>query len=115
MAADTLEEGEWSIAASALTVKVSSGEQMIAMTFGPEQRRLMQQALETSVGRSLRLSVTPGAAKKRRAPRGIAVSRSGKRARQGGATSRGAANDGKIRRASCAPCSTAINRKNQEL
>ncbi len=36
---------------------------MIAMTFGPEQRHLMQQAAETSAGRSLRLSVAPGAAK----------------------------------------------------
>jgi DNA polymerase-3 subunit gamma/tau len=63
MAADTLEEGEWSIAASGVTVKVSSGEQMIAIAFGPEQRRLMQQALESCGGGSLRLSVTPGAAK----------------------------------------------------
>ena len=63
MAADTLEEGAWSIAASGVTVKVSSGEQMIAITFGPEQRRLMQQALESCGGASLRLSVTSGAAK----------------------------------------------------
>ena len=63
MAADTLEKGEWSATASTLTVKVSSGEQMIALTFGPEQRQLMQQALESSAGRSLRFSVIPGASK----------------------------------------------------
>ncbi len=63
MAADALEEGEWSVTASGLTVKVSSGEQMIAVTFGPEQRHLMQQAVEASLGRALRLSLIPGAAK----------------------------------------------------
>ncbi len=63
MAADSLEEGEWSIAASGVTVKVSSSEQMIAIAFGPEQRRLMQQALESCGGGSLRLSVTPGSVK----------------------------------------------------
>ena len=60
MASDTLEKGEWSLQANAVTVKVSGGEQMIALTFGPEQRRLLQQALESSAGPSLRLSVTPG-------------------------------------------------------
>jgi DNA polymerase-3 subunit gamma/tau len=68
MAADALEVGEWSVAASGLTVKVSSSEQMIAMTFGPEQRRLMQQAVETALGRAMRLSVLPGAAKNAAAP-----------------------------------------------
>jgi len=63
MAAGSLETGEWSATASTLAVKVSSGEQMIALTFGPEQRRLMQQALDSSVGRSLRLLILPGAAK----------------------------------------------------
>jgi DNA polymerase-3 subunit gamma/tau len=72
MAADTLEEGEWSIAASGVTVKVSSSEQMIAVAFGPEQRRLMQQALESCGGASLRLSVTPGAAKNGAAKSGAA-------------------------------------------
>jgi DNA polymerase-3 subunit gamma/tau len=64
MAADALEEGEWSVTASGVTVKVSGSEQLIAMTFGPEQHRLMQQAAETSAGRPLRISITPGAAKK---------------------------------------------------
>jgi DNA polymerase-3 subunit gamma/tau len=68
MAADALEVGEWSVTASGLTVKVSSSEQMIAMTFGPEQRRLMQQGVETALGRALRLSVIPGAAKNAAAP-----------------------------------------------
>ena len=63
MAADTLENGEWSLKANAVTVKVSSGDQMIALTFGPEQRRLLQQALESSAGPSLRFAVTPGGAK----------------------------------------------------
>jgi DNA polymerase-3 subunit gamma/tau len=63
MAADMLETGEWSVTASGLTVKVSSSEQMIAMTFGPEQRQLMQRAVETSAGRAQRVSVIPGAAK----------------------------------------------------
>jgi hypothetical protein len=64
MAASTLEEGEWSVTSSTLTIKVSSGEQMIVMTFGPEQRRVIQQTLEQSLGRSLRLSVISGAAKR---------------------------------------------------
>jgi DNA polymerase-3 subunit gamma/tau len=72
MAADALEEGEWSVTAYGLTVKVSSGEQMIAITFGPEQRHLMQQAVETCLGRSMRLSLLPGAAKNAPTP---AVSR----------------------------------------
>jgi DNA polymerase-3 subunit gamma/tau len=63
MAADSLETGEWGITAYGLTVKVASGEQMIAMTFGPEQRQLMQQAVEASAGRSLRLSVVSGGTK----------------------------------------------------
>jgi hypothetical protein len=33
------------------------------MTFGPEQHQLMQQAVEASAGRSLRLSVVSGGAK----------------------------------------------------
>ena len=57
-----------SVTASGLTVKVSSGEQLIAMTFGPEQRHLMQQAVETSLGHSVRLSVIPGAAKNTSTP-----------------------------------------------
>jgi DNA polymerase-3 subunit gamma/tau len=72
MAADALENGEWFVTAYGLTVKVSSGEQMIAITFGPEQRHLMQQAVETSLGRSMRLSLLPGAAKNAPTP---AVSR----------------------------------------
>ena len=72
MAADSLETGEWAITANGLTVKVASGEQMIAMTFGPEQRQLMQQAVEASAGCSLRLSVVSGGAKSAATP---AVSR----------------------------------------
>jgi DNA polymerase-3 subunit gamma/tau len=68
MAADALENGEWSVTSSGLTVKVSSGEQMIAITFGPEQRRLMQQAVESSLGRSMRLSLLPGTAKNTATP-----------------------------------------------
>jgi DNA polymerase-3 subunit gamma/tau len=72
MAADSLETGEWAITANGLTVKVASGEQLIAMTFGPEQRQLMQQAVEASAGRSLQLSVVSGGAKNAAPP---AVSR----------------------------------------
>lgn len=68
IAADALEEGEWSVTASGVTVKVSGSEQLIAMTFGPEQHRLMQQAAQTSVGRRLRIAITPGAAKKAAMP-----------------------------------------------
>ena len=83
--------------ANGLTVKVASGEQMIAMTFGPEQRQLMQQAVKASAGRSLRFSVASGGAKNARRRRRRAPVTRGWRARQGGATSGGAANDGKIR------------------
>ncbi len=72
MAADSLETGEWAITANGLTIKVASGEQLIAMTFGPEQRQLMQQAVEASAGRSLRFSVVSGGTKNAAPP---AVSR----------------------------------------
>ena len=81
MAADTLENGEWSLQANAVTVKVSSGEQMIALTFGPEQRRLIQQALESTAGPSLRFSVTPGGARNAVTPAAPSVPAGGTRAK----------------------------------
>jgi len=65
MAALALEEGEWSVSPTQMTIRVSSSEQMIAMTFGPEQRRLIQQAIQGSMGRPLGLAVLPGAAKQK--------------------------------------------------
>ncbi len=65
MAALALEEGEWTLNATQMTIRVSSSEQMIAMTFGPEQRRLIQQAIQGSLGRPLGLAVLPGAAKQK--------------------------------------------------
>ena len=81
MASDALEKGEWSLQANAVTVKVSSGEQMIALTFGPEQRRLLQQALESTAGPSLRFSVTPGGAKNAVTPAAPSAPAGGTRAK----------------------------------
>ena len=72
MAADSLEKGEWAVKANGLTVKVSSGEQMIAMTFGPEQRHLIQQAVKPSPGVRCGSRLHPGGAKERRAAGGVA-------------------------------------------
>jgi DNA polymerase-3 subunit gamma/tau len=63
MAALTLEEGEWALSPSELTIRISSSEQMASMTVGPEQRRIIQQAVQSSLGRPLGLSVLPGAPK----------------------------------------------------
>jgi DNA polymerase-3 subunit gamma/tau len=81
MAADTLDKGEWSLTTNAVTVKVSSGEQMIALTFGPEQRRLLQQALESSAGPSLRLSIATGGAKNAVTPASPSARAGGTRAK----------------------------------
>ena len=65
MAAMALEEGEWALSSTQMTIRVSSSEQMIAMTFGPEQRRVIQQAIQSTLGRPLGLAVLPGAAKQK--------------------------------------------------
>jgi DNA polymerase-3 subunit gamma/tau len=53
MAALALEEGEWALSSSELTIRIAGSEQMVSMAVGAEQRRLIQQAVQSSLGLSV--------------------------------------------------------------
>src|SRR5271157_1910200 len=67
MLAHNLEEGEWSLSGSEVTVKVGISQVLIDVALGPEPKRVIQSALNKAAGRPLKFKMvssgTPVAAK----------------------------------------------------
>ncbi len=67
MLAHNLEEGQWSLSAAEVSVKVGMSQVLIDVALGPEPKRVIQTALDKVVGRPLKFKmvsgIVPGAAK----------------------------------------------------
>jgi len=67
MLAHNLEEGEWSLSGSEVTVKVGISQVLIDVALGPEPKRVIQTALNMAAGKPLKFKMvrsgTPVAAK----------------------------------------------------
>jgi DNA polymerase III subunit gamma/tau len=62
MLAHNLEEGEWSLSAAEVSVKVGMSQVMIDVALGPELKRVVQTALSKVAGRPLKFKMVSGMA-----------------------------------------------------
>ncbi len=79
MLAHNLEEGEWSLSGSEVSVKVGISQVLIDVALGPEPKRVIQSALNKAAGKALKfkmVSGTPVAAKTASRPANGAGARS---------------------------------------
>ena len=80
--AHNLEEGEWSLSGSEVTVKVAISQVLIDVALGPEPKRIIQTALSKAAGRPLKFKMVSGA------PTAAAKPSAARPANGGGARSR---------------------------
>src|SRR5271165_3098363 len=62
MLAHNLEEGEWSLSGTEVSVKVAISQVLIDVALGPEPKRIIQNALGNTAGRPLKFKMVSGAA-----------------------------------------------------
>jgi hypothetical protein len=60
MLANMLDNGEWTLDGSDLTIKVAASAVMIDMSFGAEPKKLVHSAASQAAGRAIKVKLIPG-------------------------------------------------------